>query len=321
MKKNIFYATIFSLFLVITVFLPISAFAADGGINLPGGVTLAKPASLSNAFSDLNSTVNFFLNLLVGIAGTIFIVMLIVGGFQYMTSAGNEEAAEKAKKTLINAIIGIVIVSISWVAGSFILEKVHIGGGNSGNTSLTNPDNNSSDQASDQTSGQDQNTSSKAYDVEKVFVKFPQSTVPIEYEFDAKEGQWFAGVTSGMYRIDDTENMAKLYQQIGVPAIDRGGLYNVFSIGLAANPNLNGGLNYILGRFKDANKDTKPISGSSLQLKGATPIGVELIQQAENNYKIANGQIVVTTPASSPPTSGSGSSTPQLPTPGDISPF
>jgi len=47
-------------------------------------------------------------------AGTIAVLFLIVGGFWYLTSAGNEEQAEKGKKTLINSIIGLVVIVLSF---------------------------------------------------------------------------------------------------------------------------------------------------------------------------------------------------------------
>ena len=50
----------------------------------------------------------------------IAVILLIVGGIMYMTAGGNPEKADKAKKLMINAIIGIVIV----FAAIFILDLV-----------------------------------------------------------------------------------------------------------------------------------------------------------------------------------------------------
>ena len=49
------------------------------------------------------------LNWLIGGSAVVCVVMLIVAGFTYMTSGGNEEKTQKATKTLTNAIIGLVI--------------------------------------------------------------------------------------------------------------------------------------------------------------------------------------------------------------------
>lgn len=50
---------------------------------------------------------------LLTFAGIIATIYLIVGGYQYITAAGNEEQSEKAKKTLINSILGIVVVVLA----------------------------------------------------------------------------------------------------------------------------------------------------------------------------------------------------------------
>jgi len=55
------------------------------------------------------------INIALAVAGLIAVLFLIIGGFRYITSAGNEETAESAKKIIINAIIGIVIIILSFV--------------------------------------------------------------------------------------------------------------------------------------------------------------------------------------------------------------
>ena len=55
------------------------------------------------------------INIALAIAGLIAVLFLIIGGFRYITSAGNEETAEQAKKIITNAIIGIVVIILSFV--------------------------------------------------------------------------------------------------------------------------------------------------------------------------------------------------------------
>lgn len=62
--------------------------------------------------------------LMLMFSGAIAVVFVIIGGYQYMTSAGNEESAEKGKKTLINAVIGIVIIILSYAIISVITNQV-----------------------------------------------------------------------------------------------------------------------------------------------------------------------------------------------------
>ncbi len=58
---------------------------------------------------------NNIIDLMLGLSGTIAMLYIIIGGYQYITSAGNPALAEKGKKTLTNAIIGLVIIILSYV--------------------------------------------------------------------------------------------------------------------------------------------------------------------------------------------------------------
>lgn len=55
------------------------------------------------------------IQILLAIAGLVAVIFLIIGGFRYITAGGNEETAEAAKKTITNAIIGIVVIILAFV--------------------------------------------------------------------------------------------------------------------------------------------------------------------------------------------------------------
>ncbi len=65
--------------------------------------------------TSVNGLITTVINWMLAIAFGIAVLFLIIGGFWYITSAGNEETAEKGKNTAINAIIGIVIIILSYV--------------------------------------------------------------------------------------------------------------------------------------------------------------------------------------------------------------
>lgn len=65
--------------------------------------------------TDPNAFIKNIINILLSVAFALAVLFLIIGGFWYITSAGNEETAEKGKSTAINAIIGIVIIILSYV--------------------------------------------------------------------------------------------------------------------------------------------------------------------------------------------------------------
>lgn len=57
---------------------------------------------------------NVVSDLLLPIVGSLFTIMIIVGGIMYISSRGNPQQLEKAKKTLTAAIIGLLIVVLSY---------------------------------------------------------------------------------------------------------------------------------------------------------------------------------------------------------------
>ena len=53
------------------------------------------------------------MNYLKSIAGALAVLFIIVGGVMYMISGGNKEMAERAKKTVLYALVGLVIVLVA----------------------------------------------------------------------------------------------------------------------------------------------------------------------------------------------------------------
>ncbi len=67
----------------------------------------------------------------LGFLGLIAVGLIIYAGWLWMTSAGDEQKIEKAKNTIKNAIIGLVIIMASFGIVTFILNKLlgSVGGG------------------------------------------------------------------------------------------------------------------------------------------------------------------------------------------------
>ncbi len=51
------------------------------------------------------------------------VVMIIVSGIRMITSGGNQEAVSNARKRITSAIIGLVIVALSWTIINFAIDK------------------------------------------------------------------------------------------------------------------------------------------------------------------------------------------------------
>lgn len=86
------------------------------------GGTIPKPGSLSSA--PLSTTVGKIINAAAGLLGIVAIVIIVYGGFLWMTSGGNEESVANAKKIMVAGVIGIIIVVLSYAIASFIMSNI-----------------------------------------------------------------------------------------------------------------------------------------------------------------------------------------------------
>jgi len=62
----------------------------------------------------LQRTIFKIINYVLGFLGIVFMILIIYGGFVWMTSAGNDQRVTQAKKIIGNAAIGLAIVLISY---------------------------------------------------------------------------------------------------------------------------------------------------------------------------------------------------------------
>ena len=63
-------------------------------------------------------------NTLLFIVGALSVIMLIIGGFRYVVSAGNASAVTNAKNTILYAIVGLIIALLAYAAINFVLTAL-----------------------------------------------------------------------------------------------------------------------------------------------------------------------------------------------------
>jgi len=77
-----------------------------------------------NLTGDLTATLSLVVNTLIFVIGLVAVIMLIVGGFRYVFSQGNEKAVQGAKDTILYAIIGIVVAVLAFAIVNFVIQAV-----------------------------------------------------------------------------------------------------------------------------------------------------------------------------------------------------
>ncbi len=82
-------------------------------IQLPGGMTITGPLP-AGKFPNLASVVTQAIPIVFSLAGVILLVFLIWGGLDYMLSMGDPKKAETGKNKITNALIGFIIIFVSY---------------------------------------------------------------------------------------------------------------------------------------------------------------------------------------------------------------
>lgn len=89
--------------------------------------SLAAGASFPNPLGNVNDAptlIGKVINALLGLVGSIALLMFIWGGFLWMTAAGNEEQVKKGSTTLLWATLGLVVIFSAYALVNTVLTAL-----------------------------------------------------------------------------------------------------------------------------------------------------------------------------------------------------
>ena len=100
---------------------------SGGGSDKSGGKS--EPVTLTNPLGT-GVTPQIFIGRIIkailGIVGSLALVMFIYGGFNWMTAAGTAEKVEKGKQILIWATIGLIVIFTSYALVKFVFTSLGV---------------------------------------------------------------------------------------------------------------------------------------------------------------------------------------------------
>ena len=73
---------------------------------------------------NLNTSVTSILSAIIAALGLVAVVVMIIGGYNYMTSAGDTNKVEKGKKTILYGAIGLIVCALSFVIVNFVIGTI-----------------------------------------------------------------------------------------------------------------------------------------------------------------------------------------------------
>lgn len=87
--------------------------------NLP-----SAPTTRSTAETRINEILQFAIDLVLYASGSVAVLFLVIGGVRYITSFGNQERMDAAKKTVLYAVIGLAAVILAFALVTNVIEVI-----------------------------------------------------------------------------------------------------------------------------------------------------------------------------------------------------
>jgi hypothetical protein len=119
-------ATLGSVATVGLMVLPMAAGAADASF----GLNTFNAGGLGR--TNLKDTIGSLINVALGFLGILAVLIILWGGFGWMTSGGEQKKVDAAKGRIVQGIIGLVIIMSSWAIASFVISSLVQGTGATG---------------------------------------------------------------------------------------------------------------------------------------------------------------------------------------------
>ncbi|MGB4762545.1 MAG: hypothetical protein WBP12_04290 [Candidatus Saccharimonas sp.] len=77
----------------------------------------------SGAPTDVDNLIKTIVNVLLFILGAVSVIMIVVGGFKYVTSQGESSSLTSAKNTILYAVVGLVVAIAAYAIVNFVVEQ------------------------------------------------------------------------------------------------------------------------------------------------------------------------------------------------------
>ena len=56
--------------------------------------------------------------------GIIAVVIILIGGFKWMTAGGNDDKVAEARKLIVAGIVGLIIILAAWIIANWVISQM-----------------------------------------------------------------------------------------------------------------------------------------------------------------------------------------------------
>lgn len=114
---NIKEISLLLLALIVTVVFSAPTYVASQGLQ-------QVPPPAGTAGSDLPAAILSIINTFLVLAAITALIFLIIGGFRYIFSQGDDQQAGKAKNTILYSVIGLIVIGLAAAVVNFVVDAI-----------------------------------------------------------------------------------------------------------------------------------------------------------------------------------------------------
>ncbi len=92
--------------------------------NSKGTACSALGGSCGSGQATINGVIGSIISILSFVVGVASVIMVIIGGFRYITSNGDSSQISSAKNTIIYALIGLVVAVLARAIVAFVFNRL-----------------------------------------------------------------------------------------------------------------------------------------------------------------------------------------------------
>lgn len=126
--KNIIVSSVLLIGLITPFAVTSPVFAADpppppGSGGRTEACSAIGGSGCSEGAGQLETVIRTAIDILSAIGGIAAVIMIVIGGFKYVTSSGDSQSVGNAKNTIIYSLVGLIVIAFAQVIVQFVLER------------------------------------------------------------------------------------------------------------------------------------------------------------------------------------------------------
>lgn len=89
-----------------------------------GGLATNPGAATGLSNTDPRTVIANVIKVILGFLGIVAVVIIVVGGFEWMTSGGSDDKAKEGRTRITNGVIGLIIILAAYGLANFAINNL-----------------------------------------------------------------------------------------------------------------------------------------------------------------------------------------------------